>query len=62
MTDEDIEARKALFKEWVIESDDLLGAKVRIARHSVDGKWLDAIAVRDVFNRNKDGLDLLFFE
>ena len=61
MTDEDIEARKALFKEWVIESDDLLGAEVRIARRSVDGKWLDAIAVLDVFDRNKDGLDLRFF-
>ena len=57
----DIERRIDLVSEWIVDSDEMLGAGIRIAKRNVGGYELHAVAVRDIFDRNKEGLDLRFF-
>jgi hypothetical protein len=57
----EINQRKDLCKAFMLDENSMLGAEVRIAKRSVRGKEVFAVAVRDIFDRNAACKDIKFF-
>jgi hypothetical protein len=61
VSETEIERRLLVIEDWVFDNDEKLGAECKIAQKQIGSKTLNALVVRDIFDRNKDALDLRFF-
>ena len=63
MTTEDIEETYKLYKDWVINEDDLIGTDVQIGKRIRAGcPNVDSFALTEVFDRKVDSKAYIFFD